>query len=348
MDVPAPPIEVLLTPLDSLRSSVLRFLAPRMRDLVVLREHRVAVVGACLMLSALVMSSVLPLWVLAVGPILWGVPHVVSDVRYLIARPGLHRRPWVMVAIGAGITGAAIGYGVRGGLAGAAGAILFAKASRVRRAAGLAVIVSLLALAQWAGPRSDLVFAHAHNVIGVGLWWAWRRRAGRLHLLPIAIFATGCALILGGALDPVWARTGGFVAPWTGLTWRAMASTLSWTTQGPFALRLPVLYAFLQSAHYLVWVRLIPEDDRPSPTPRSFQQSFRALRADVGAIVLWIAVLTALVFFVWAAVHVGHARNAYIQAVFFHGHLELGAAAVLWAEGSLFMAEPSRSRRSPG
>jgi hypothetical protein len=58
----------------------------------------------------------------------------------------------------------------------------------------------------------------------------------------------------------------------------------------------------------------------------------------VGSIVLWIAVLTAMVFFVWAAVHVGHARNAYIQTVFFHGHLELGAAALLWAEGSLFTA----------
>jgi hypothetical protein len=266
--VPPPPLEGLLAPFDHLRARLLRFLAPRMRDVVVLREQRVAVVGACLMLSALALSSALPLWVLAVGPIVWGVPHVVSDVRYLIARPGFHRRPWVMAAIGVGIIGAAIGYGVRGGLVGAAGAILCARASHARRAAGLAVIAALIGLAQWAGPWSDLFFAHAHNAVGVGLWWAWRRRAGKLHVIPLVLFVVGCALILGGVLDPIWARTGGFVAPWTGLTWRGMASTLSWTTHGPFALRLLALYGFMQSAHYLVWVRLIPEDDRPSPTPR--------------------------------------------------------------------------------
>jgi hypothetical protein len=85
-----------------------------------------------------------------------------------------------------------------------------------------------------------------------------------------------------------------------------------------------------------VWLRLVPEDDRPSATPRSFLQSYRALRTDVGSIVLWIAVLSALGLAVWAAMSsVGQARNGYIQMAFFHGYLELAAAALLWAEGSL-------------
>ncbi len=101
------------------------------------------------------------------------------------------------------------------------------------------------------------------------------------------------------------------------------------------SLRLLMLYAFAQSVHYVVWLRLLPEDDRPSPTPRSFSQTLRALRTDVGSIVLWIAVLSTLVFAVWAAFNAGQARNGYIRVAFFHGYLELAAAAVLWAEGTL-------------
>jgi hypothetical protein len=34
----------------------------------------------------------------------------------------------------------------------------------------------------------------------------------------------------------------------------------------------------------------------------------------------------------WAAVSLGAARNGYIQMAFFHGYLELAAAALIWAE----------------
>jgi hypothetical protein len=332
---PAPPLAGVIAPFDRVRSSLLRFITPHARSLVVARDRRVAVVGACLMVAALLSTSALPMAFLVLGPIVWGVPHVVSDLRYLVARPGFHRRPWALAAIMGGILAAGFGFGVRGGLAGAAGAILFARASKRRRALGLLVVGALLAVAQWAGPFADLVFAHAHNAVGIGLWWAWRRREGRLHWIPLATFAVGCALILGGAMAPLAERTGGLVAPWTHLTAYSLARGLYAGPFGPMALRLLVLYAFAQSVHYVVWLRLVPEDDRPSPTPRSFLQSFRALRADVGALILWIALLGALALAVWAAFDAGRARNGYIQMAFFHGYLELAAGALLWAEGSL-------------
>ena len=331
--LPPPPLAGLLAPLDRARSALLRLLAPRARLLVVSRDHRVALVGSCLMVTALLSTSALPLWFLALGPIVWGIPHIVSDLRYLVARPGFHRRPWVLAAMLAGNVGAGFGFGRRGGLVGAAGVLLVARASLPRRALGLAVVGALFAVAQWAGPMADLVFAHGHNAVGVGLWWAWRRREGKLHWIPLALFAGGCALILSGALAPLAAHTGGFVAPWTHLSARTLAAGLSPTPWGPMARRVLVLYAFAQSVHYVVWLRLVPEDDRPSPTPRSYLQSFRALRADVGALVLWAALLGALALAVWAATNVGAARNGYIQMAFFHGYLELAAAALLWAEG---------------
>jgi hypothetical protein len=338
--IPPPPIGGLLAPADRVRSRLLRFLAPRARSLVVARDRRVALAASCLLLCALVSSSVVPMWLLALGPIVWGVPHIVSDVRYLVARPGYHRRPWVMAAIGAGIVASGLGFGLRGALAGAGGALLFSRATAARRAIGLAVLGGLLAVAQWAGFFADLVFAHAHNVVGVLLWWAWRRRETRLHWLPLLIFAGGGAIILAGLTEPIVGRTHGLVAPWTGLTARSLAWGLSPTPDGPIAARLLMLYAFWQAAHYVVWLRLIPEDDRPSPTPRSYLQSYRALRADVGSVVLWIAMLSAIAVAAWAAVNVGQARNGYIQLAFFHGYLELAAAALLWGEGRLAWDAP--------
>src|SRR5262249_33550056 len=106
--IPAPPLGGLLAPADRVRSRLLRFFAPRARSLVVARDRRVALAASCLLLCALASSSVVPMWLLALGPIIWGVPHIVADVRYLVARPGYHRRPWIMAAIAAGIVAAGL------------------------------------------------------------------------------------------------------------------------------------------------------------------------------------------------------------------------------------------------
>jgi hypothetical protein len=330
--IPAPPLGALFAPIDLLRARLLRFVAPRWRALVVERDLRVAFVGTLLMITALVSTSLVPIWFIAVGPILWGIPHVVSDVRYLVMRPGYHRRPGVALATGAGIVAAGLGFGLRAGLAGAAGALVFARAPVRRRALGVGVIAALFALAAWVGPIADWFFVHAHNAVGVALWWAWRRRTGRMSWLPLALFAAFTALILAGGVDALVTRAGLF-ATWTGLSMKGLAYQLSPTMHGPWPTRFLVLYAFGQSAHYVVWMRLIPEDARPSPTPRSFQQSFRALEADVGALVLWAAVLGMIALAVWAAMSLGAARDGYIQLAFFHGYLELAAAALFWAEG---------------
>jgi len=336
--IPAPPLGGLLGPLDAVRSRLLRALAPvpALRHVIVAREPRVALAASLLLLSAFAAACALPIAVIAVGPLLWGVPHIVSDVRYLVARPRLHRRPWILVVIGGATITGALGLGVRGALAGAVVALLLARASLARRALGVAVVGALFALAQWAGWKADLAFVHLHNLVGVGLWWAWRRRDSRLHWAPLALFAAGCALILTGSVDAISAHTGGLHAAWTGLDLHRLAWSSSPVLEGPLVARFFLLYAFGQSAHYLVWLRLMPEDDRPSPTPRSFTQSLRALKADVGGLILWLALLGALALFglaLWRGI--GEARDRYIDLAFFHGYLELVAAALLWAESGL-------------
>jgi len=334
--IPAPPLAWLLRPLDAVRSRLLRALAPSFRTLIVAREPRVALVASLVLLSAFAVACSLPIAVLAVGPLIWGIPHILSDVRYLVVRPRLHKRPWVLAVIGGTTIAGSLGFGVRGALAGAVVAMLFARASIARRALGVAVTSAIFGLALWAGWKADLAFVHLHNFVGVGLWWAWRRRESKLHWAPLALFAAGCALILTGAVDALLIHTGGLRAAWTGLDLQRLAQGSSPVPQGPFVGRFFMLYAFGQSAHYLTWLRLMPEDDRPSPTPRSFTQSLRALHADLGGPLLWLALLGAIALVFWAFRHgIGNARDRYIDLAFFHGYLELVAASLLWAESGL-------------
>jgi hypothetical protein len=335
--LPAPPLHALFASADRMRRAALEAIAPISPALFVDRERRVAFLGAALIAAAFAATCVVPLWMIALGPLVWGVPHILSDIRYLVARPGFHRRPAVLVAITGGALATAAGYGVRGGLASAGAALLLARGTAARRAIGLAVVAALFVLAQWAGSIADLAFAHLHNLVAVALWWAWRPRATKLHWLPLLLFAAGSGVLLYGAAEPVLHAMGGLSAPWTGLSVGQLSRALSPSPHGPLAARFVLLYAFAQSVHYIVWLRLIPEDDRQSRTPRSYGQSYRALRRDVGPLVLWLAAAAILVFAVWAVVTTaGAARHAYLHVAFFHGDLELTAAALLFAEGRLW------------
>jgi hypothetical protein len=330
--VPAPPLDAPLAALDGLRRIGLRAIGPFARSVLTDRDKRVAVLGSALLVLSFAGAASLPVVMLVLGPIVWGIPHVLADLRYLVARPGLHRRPLVLGAIGAGILAAGLGLGVRGGLLGAAGALLVARAGLTRKLVGLGVVGALFGLAQYAGAVADIAFAHLHNVVAVGIWWAWRRRETRMHWVPIGLFAVGSLALLAGAAEPLLGWTGGTSAAWTGLSMRYLCWSLSPSPDGAYAERLVVMYAFAQAAHYVVWLRLMPEDDRPRKMPRSYAQSFRALGNDLGAWVLWIAVIAALGIAGWAAVAPGAARDGYLRLAFFHGHLELAAGALLWAE----------------
>src|SRR5580704_2483847 len=93
--------EALFVPLDRVRRAALQIAARAWRPLVVDRETRVAVVGTASVVAAFAATALAPVWLLLLGPIVLGVPHVVADVRYLVARPGLHRRRALWVLAGA-------------------------------------------------------------------------------------------------------------------------------------------------------------------------------------------------------------------------------------------------------
>lgn len=331
--VPAPNLDWAVDRADTLRAWGLRALPRGAAGLWVGRERRSAALGVAMLSSALVLAVTFPVALIALGPLVYGVPHILSDVRYLLARPGLSKRPLFLAALVIGCLLALAGMGVRGALVGAALGLAASRAPAWKKVVGAGVAAALFGVCQRAGWYSDLAFVHLHNFIGLTIWLLWRDRVTKLHWVFTGVVLCASAAILLGAAAPIVARTGGLSAPWTDLTFRDLAFTMSPTPYGPWAERLLVLFAFAQAAHYVVWLRLVPEDDRPSPAPRSYRKTYAALVADVGGGVVWITLLTMVALAVWACASIGGARNGYLTAAFFHGHLEVVAIAVLWAEG---------------
>lgn len=343
-------IERLLHPLDRIRHTCLRIGSPWIHPLLRSRERRITLTACIWMLGALCTTLLVPLWALALGPIIWGVPHLLGDVRYLVVRTGyIHRRSlWLCAGIPLLLISLMhrlpfIGRYAHAGVVLSLGSCIcillcIARTSTYRRIVGTAFLGLGLCIAYELGWVADLLFAHAHNFIAIGLWWSWRRRTSKIHIFPLILF--GCialGLILGGFEFIPWTQQWKVSAPAQG-DWMHSLLTLAPGVPQQWGIRLVLLFAFAQSVHYVIWIRLIPEEDRVSATPRSFSASYRALRKDLGDLFLLGTCLTSLGLIAWSVLDLMAAQMGYLKFALFHGHLELIAATLLWSESQ----EPSR------
>ena len=321
----------LLRPLDLIRLWLLRLITPWAIPVIRRRDLRVVLFGCAMVLVALTATLVVPFWLLALGPIVWGTPHVLSDIRYLVVRPGIHRRARLWLPAGALIVVAGLGFhSMQFGLAAAAVGALMAEGPALRKWLVVAMVGGLIWAATAAGDVSMIVFAHLHNFIAVLLWWFWRPRVRLMHAVVPIVFIAASLLLLFGCVSPL---TNGFEWIPSGMDVSYHLESLAPGLGATWGVRLVLLFAFAQAVHYGVWLRLIPEDDRPQPTPRTFQSSARALHADLGTIVLIVAGALVLAFSVWAAFDLANARVGYLRMALFHGYLELAAASFLFVEG---------------
>ncbi len=295
-------------------------------------ELRVAVLGGSIVAVALAITVIAPLWLLAISPIVLGVPHLLADLRYCVVRPGWHRdrRLWLT----AGIPLVALTFGaplVIGLIGAAASALVLGDPRAPRTLLVVAVALGLAAITHLMGSTADLVFAHAHNFIAVAMWAAWRRRETRLHQLVLAGFVLASAALTLGLGDFAWTGTWASNLP-AGLDAATHASSLAPALPHEWALRLVMLYAFAQAMHYGVWLRLVPEDDRPRSS------GFRALREEFGIAMLAGFALACVGLAIWACIDLAEARSGYLRFARFHGMLELTAIA-------LWLSRPRREGR---
>jgi hypothetical protein len=313
---------------DAPRARVLRAFGAPLRPLLRDRALRVLVYGVIAIATSFALACAAPVELLLAGPLLLGVPHLVADARYLVAKRGLHRRGafWLLVVAPACASwvhpSAAIG------LLALAGGALAARASWRLRLPVLAVALALAAAAARLGPVADVLFAHAHNVVALALFVLWARGHARRAAVIVVLFVLGCVAILSGAFDG---------ASFASFARGALEPESLVAAMGPVAdpilgVRLVVLFAFAQSVHYAVWLRLVPEEDRERPGLRPLASSVRALRADLGTPLLAAFAALAVGFLCWGAVSAARARTGYLGLALSHGPLELGAAALLLLE----------------
>ncbi len=284
-------------------------------------------IGGSAVIFAALFAVGAPCWTLALGPIVLGVAHLVADLRYLVLRPGLHRAPALVIVTLAGLGLSLLDWGVRGALVAAIAAAALTRGEPLRRAAVVFGAAAAFAFAWAAGPVSDIAFAHVHNLVALVLWWTWRARRPLAHLAPVALSAAVVVAVASGALDGLLAAAFAAGPRGTGLDLAALSREVAWEVTPRVARRAVALFAFGQSLHYAVWLRLIPDEARPGGGTRAWRTSWRALRRDVPGWLLGGAFAAGVGIVAMAVVDLADARRRYLQLAFFHGYVELVALA---------------------
>lgn len=328
----------LLSPLDAVRRAALRPFAPWLGRWFRDRAFRVSLAGALSVSVSLSLTAAAPLWLMALGPVVMGVTHLAADARYLVVRQGLHRRALVIALVLAPALVASWRPDLAWVLAPMVGAAICARASWAPRVVAALTAVALYALARSHARMSWVVIAHAHHVVALTAWWWWCRRPRGARAVVLAVVAAGFVAIFSGALDATVLRPWALRPPGDGLDMGTLAATLSPVdpSRDPvMAMRWVLAFAFGQSVHYALWLRLIPEEDRARPAPRTFVGTALAFSRDLGGLVTLVTALATLALIAWATRDVSAARGAYLRVAAGHGGLELGALTLLACERSL-------------
>lgn len=275
---------------------------------------------AVLCAATLVAPALLLVWM----PIVLGVPHIASDVRFLVLP--LPRRELVaslgacavlvaMKAISL-VAGVAL---LRAEMVVVATWLLVimalahsARRSHVLQRHGKAssrsslplVIVAFAAMAIIALPiQFAIVAAFAHNFVAIVAWIAVKRPARR-HVLAVIATMTAAIVVLVTLGPAVATLSGGIASPW--LTIDKAASVMFGGVPLPTARALMIGFAFLQAVHYTIWLDWIPRG-----TPRLATKPWLVVVAGTLAVIG-----AALVSPAWA-------RNTYLALATFHIYLEL-------------------------
>lgn len=277
--------------------------------------------------GAALLAGTAPLWALLVGPLVFGVPHVIGDVRVLwLAKPGgFGGRIALGVAFAlmlltllrvttlcgwpipieaelacglAAVSIAALG-GARNGT------------SRLTWALGIAVVGGLA----FGCAREFLVMlAHAHNLVAVALWCAWQRERRAAVIVALA-YALGAALVVWMADSQA---SSGVIGSFEGAR---LARELAPGMESATADAVLRSFAFAQLVHYGIWSWQLPGSVR------------RPLQADLGKVGVVLCACACVAVPLWGYWAPDAARSTYLQLAIAHGWIEFAVLAYLLARG---------------
>ncbi len=319
-------LEGTLWPLDWCRSRALSLVAKPLSGLLRDREQRIQWSLALSVLVSFALVVAYPMLVFTVSPLLLGVPHLVSDVRYLVAKPKLYRDPRMLLVF-APLLALYVWPTPQVGLGAAFLAALLARGSLLPRATMVMFVGALVYLAERDVWSVGLGITHAHNLVAMAMAFGMFAPRLRAATLPTLIYAAGSVAILSGSVDALLLRPSALTTGWAE-PGQVVLEYAPDAAQPMVALRLLVWFVFSQSVHYAIWLRVIPDAARERAGLRGFRSSFRALAKDMGLLPLLLAAIAMGWMATIALRSPEAARAQYLQFAMFHAYLEFAVVAL--------------------
>jgi hypothetical protein len=307
---------------------------------------RLALLGLAHLALGWAATLLAPLWVLLLAPLLFGVPHVVNDLRLLVLKPPAPVANQLLLVIAVPLVAmtllrASLLLGaprfpvleVALGFLAVLGAAWVASKERGPLRGWLLLGIAVLGILCASQPSlCALALGHGHNLVAVALWLSFMRRAKVSFRVSAALaglfLALGAVLLLG--LVPH-----GSSSPVAGLGFAGLRETLAPGLTPGAGDRVVMSFAFAQLMHYSIWVFLLPactRSTRGDHGRRSLPQIWRDLTAELGQTGVALAALGFIALPLLGMLDATGARSAYLSIVLFHGWLEI-ALITYWLGG---------------
>jgi hypothetical protein len=344
--------------LDEVRGLALRFALSNalLRKIFLSRALRLGALFLAAMTIALTTSVLAPLWVLILGPVIYGTPHLLSSLRYVhrSLEDSKAKRQNTLVFFSSVFacvsllrifsdfnllpyqslsssqnTVEIVSYVI---------SLFLCTLYFGRSAAHVICAVLLGAVFVWAAWRLPLwmtgLLVLSHNFIAFIYWIsATKTRPERAVAVgALLLFAFVNYLIFRGSFDFVYR----VFQPAAEISWAELDYSqigkmiLPWSSSYVLWFHAVVAYAFGQSLHYFIWMKAIPDQQHTRQVPTSFKQSLSLLKRDFsGRHFLFLISLVVGSLVVWTFFRVPEARIVYFALAAYHGYLEIAGLAFL-------------------
>ncbi len=283
-----------------------------------------------------------PLWVLLIGPIILGIPHLISSIRYIPHLTEMNRFSipvvggfFVLVAVARlwmGTYGNTLLEGGPNTLELIAGLCLlglvgfFYKQSKVRVVGSLFLLASLL-VASLNYPLQTLGFlVLAHNFVAFFFWIsrAESKSDKTVASLSLFIFSSVTLALLTGVFD--FLMTNRLFEIFNGFNDASIGAQIFPDADMTLWSRAVSAYALGQGIHYFVWLKAIPEQELPYQYTTNFSYSFKLLKSDMGSRIVYFSGLILIGLVAYALLkNFIEARFIYLSIAAFHGYFEIMA-----------------------
>ena len=342
--------------LDICRSTLIKIFVRNdlLKEIFRNRSLRIILGFSAALIFNLVVSVCFPLWVLLVGPILFGTPHLISSLRYIpyitISKKILkldfylyffslmltififklvqdHYFPIQNPQISKFNNLELLSF--------FASLIIFIliypQESKIFRMLFLGLTIGgALIKYPILSPGIFLLF---HNFVA---FIYWIKSSQKISDKLIAIFSALIFLILNyfifmGLFDFIyqWVHLQNFLNFGQMNALEIGKNIVAWETNYNLFIHATIAYAFGQSLHYFIWIKVIPQLNHYHHVSPSFKMSYKILKRDFKFLLIPISSLMILGSTFWFWIDLSTARNIYFALALFHGFFELAGLGLI-------------------